>query len=318
VTNPFNPFGPQDPFDPQGMSQDAPPPGPNPFGPVVNPFASQELTPSATPPPQAPGGGARKYLVITAVVVLVLALVGVGVWVSLGLRGPAAPAPTHTAAPTAPSSTLNVPSPTAQTPAAPTSEPPPPEDPGSVVADLLKNVSVVAELPQLPGYERSCSPGKGCVFGPAWTDTEHTGCDTRNRVLGKQLVDVQFKPGTRECKVVSGLLHDPYTGVDMPFGGDASADIQIDHVFALARAWDAGAANWTLEQRVQFANDTANLLAVSGKQNGSKSDDGPGTWMPPNQAFGCNYVTIYLMIAAKYQLAVTQDDEAEATRACAA
>ena len=35
---------------------------------------------------------------------------------------------------------------------------------------------------------------------------------TRNDVLGAQLVDVEFKPGTRDCKVVSGTLNDPYTG----------------------------------------------------------------------------------------------------------
>lgn len=56
------------------------------------------------------------------------------------------------------------------------------------------------------------------------------------------------------------------------------------HVVALSRAWDAGAANWTPQQRVNFANDTdVNLLASQGKANQSKSDQGLDTWLPPQR-----------------------------------
>ncbi|WP_336874271.1 hypothetical protein [Rhodococcus qingshengii] len=57
---------------------------------------------------------------------------------------------------------------------------------------------------------------------------------TRNDVLGRQLVDVEFKPGTRDCKVVAGTLHDPYTGTDIAFSTSNPSAIQIDHVISAA------------------------------------------------------------------------------------
>jgi hypothetical protein len=181
---------------------------------------------------------------------------------------------------------------------------------------MVNSVPVVAELTNVPGYERSCKAGKGCVFGPAWTDTERTGCDTRNRVLAAQLTNVVFKPGTRACKVISGVLNDPYTGATLVFGGAATHDIEIDHVFALGRAWDAGAAQWPYERRLQFANDTDNLLAVSGAENGRKSDSGPDGWLPPNRQFACRFIEIYLSVAVKYQLAITEKDKSVAQSTC--
>lgn len=50
-------------------------------------------------------------------------------------------------------------------------------------------LQVVAVAPRkFPVYERSCSPGQGCVFGPAWTDAttctewSRDGCDTATRL----------------------------------------------------------------------------------------------------------------------------------------
>lgn len=188
--------------------------------------------------------------------------------------------------------------------------------------DLIGTLTVVDKLPNVTGYERECTKGKSCVFGTSWTDKydgalARNGCDTRNDVLGRQLVDVEFKPGTRDCKVVAGTLHDPYTGTDIAFSTSNPSAIQIDHVFPLSRAWDAGAAAWTLEQRVNFANDTdINLIASQGKANQSKSDKGPDTWLPPNAAFHCDYATRYLTVAAKYQLAVTSGDVLAARNSC--
>lgn len=193
---------------------------------------------------------------------------------------------------------------------------PSPSPPVSELGELLNRIPVVPLLPNVSGYERSCSPGKACVFGPAWKDVERTGCDTRNRVLATQLRRVQFKPGTRDCKVVAGLLDDPYSGTTIDFTTADPRAIEIDHVFALSRAWDAGAAAWPLDKRVEFANDTDNLLAVSGDLNQSKSDSGPGSWLPPNAAFVCSYITKYLKVAAKWQLAISDDDRTTAVSTC--
>lgn len=90
------------------------------------------------------------------------------------------------------------------------------------------------------------------------------------------------------------------------------------HVFALSRAWDAGASAWTSQKRINFANDTdLNLLASQGKANQSKSDQGLDTWLPSNTAFQCEYAEKYLTVAATYQLAVTTGDVAAARTVCA-
>ncbi len=48
----------------------------------------------------------------------------------------------------------------------------------------LQRLTVVDRRPYVPGYQRSCQPGDGCSFGPAWTDDQdavdgHNSCSTR-------------------------------------------------------------------------------------------------------------------------------------------
>ena len=57
------------------------------------------------------------------------------------------------------------------------------------------------------GYDRDLS-------GSGWVDVDHDGCDTRNDILGGDLEPHAFKPGTRDCVVLTGVLDDPYTDSD--------------------------------------------------------------------------------------------------------
>lgn len=186
------------------------------------------------------------------------------------------------------------------------------------IATLLDRVGVVDGMRKQPGYQRGCKKGQGCVFGPAWNDPSNsTGCDTRNRILRNQLANVEFKSGTRNCKVATGLLHDPYSGTDIAFSSRDDADaVQIDHVAPLGAVWNLGAWAWPLRQRQLFANDTDNLLAVSGPLNGGKSDGTISDWLPPNQKFVCRYIEIYLSVMVKYQLPITRADREAAERHC--
>jgi hypothetical protein len=165
---------------------------------------------------------------------------------------------------------------------------------------LLDELEVKGRAPKA-GYDRD-------LFGPAWADTDHNGCDTRNDVLRRDLTDVTFKPGTNDCVVLSGTLQDPYTGQSINFerGQDTSSAVQIDHVVALADAWQKGAQQWSAETREQFANDPANLRAVDGPTNQQKGAGDAATWLPPAKGYRCEYVTAQVSVKSAYGLWVTQ------------
>lgn len=142
-------------------------------------------------------------------------------------------------------------------------------------------------------------------FGQAWADVDRNGCDTRNDVLKRDLTAVAYRPGTRDCVVVAGTLADPYTGQTLLFSKDHAADVQIDHVVALSDAWQKGAAQWSAETRLAFANDPLNLLAADGGANMSKSDSDAASWLPKNKAFRCAYVARQIAVKRKYAVSIT-------------
>lgn len=141
-------------------------------------------------------------------------------------------------------------------------------------------------------------------------DTDFCG-DTRDDVLNRDLDDVKYKTDNK-CQVASGTLAtDLYTDRTIPFtrGVSTSMDVQIDHMIPLKRGWLTGAEGWTQEKRIAFANDPENLIAVDGPANGSKSDSGPGDWMPENEEYACTYVSHYAYVANKYELHVEASDK---------
>ncbi|MFZ2836513.1 hypothetical protein D3C85_158450 [compost metagenome] len=160
--------------------------------------------------------------------------------------------------------------------------------------DALKTLEIKGRAAKT-GYSRT-------QFGDGWlTDN---GCDTRNSILRRDLEDTAVDD---QCKVLSGLLQDPYTGRIIQFqrGNTTSDDVQIDHVVALSNAWQTGAQQLSKEKRIEFANDPLELLAVDGLANQQKSDSDAATWLPPNKAFRCQYVARQVAVKQKYQLWVT-------------
>ncbi len=175
----------------------------------------------------------------------------------------------------------------------------------------LDTLTVKGKAP-LTGYQRD-------VFGPAWTD-DHTaplggnGCRTRDDILARDLHGATVRDDG--CTVMTGVLFDPYSGLEIHFvrGVKTSANVQIDHVVALANAWQSGAWRWTDGRRVAFANDPLGLLAVSGVANAAKGKSNAAEWLPPNKAFRCEYVARQIAVKAAYGLSVTAPEKAAMQR----
>jgi len=189
----------------------------------------------------------------------------------------------------------------------------PPVDAAASLA-ALNALPVKGRAPKT-GYSRD-------QFGQAWADVDHNGCDTRNDILRRDLTAETFKPGTKDCMVDSGTLQDPYTGKTIAFkrGAESSA-VQIDHVVPLSDAWQKGAQQISSDKRLALANDPDNLMAVDGPTNQAKSDSDAASWLPPNKAYRCTYVSKQIAVRAKYGLWVTQaehDAIAAVLSSCAA
>ena len=174
------------------------------------------------------------------------------------------------------------------------------------ITGSLAQIEVKGRAPKT-GYERS-------EFGNGWSNDG--ACDTRNRILARDLKDVMSEDG---CKILTGTLTDPYTGNLISFvrGESTSDDVQIDHVVALSNAWQTGAQQLGYAERVLFANDPLNLLAVDGPTNEQKSDGDAATWLPPNKTFRCAYVNRQVSVKAKYGLWVTEAEQAAMSRVLA-
>jgi hypothetical protein len=163
-------------------------------------------------------------------------------------------------------------------------------------AETLAKLEVKGRAPKT-GYKRS-------HFGQNW---EQLGaCDVRNHILKRDLTNVVVRSDT-DCTVVSGMLLDPYTGKTIPFirGETTSDDVQVDHVVALSDAWQKGAQQLNGVDRIRFANDPLNLLAVEGEANNQKSDSDAASWLPPNKDYRCRYIARQIAVKAKYRLWVT-------------
>ncbi len=169
---------------------------------------------------------------------------------------------------------------------------------------VLESLAVKGRAPKT-GYTRA-------QFGQTWADVNRNGCDTRNDILQRDLTNLSFRSGTRDCVVESGKLIDPYSGITINFvkGVQSSMEVQIDHVVALSNAWQTGAFKFTLEKRTQIANDPDNLLAVQGRLNSQKGDGDAATWLPPLKSYRCTYVSKQISVKAKYGLWVTAPEKA--------
>lgn len=165
-------------------------------------------------------------------------------------------------------------------------------------------LSLITTAPELArsGYDRS-------LF-EHWVDDDNDGCDTRVEVLVSEAVTApDVGPG---CRLTGGSWRSMYDGV---VTSDPSR-FDVDHVVALAEAWDSGAARWDSQTRRAFANDlTSNfsLVAVSAGSNRSKADKDLAQWSPASRKAQCWLMTATLVTKYRWSLQVDRAERASLT-----
>jgi hypothetical protein len=141
---------------------------------------------------------------------------------------------------------------------------------------------------------------------PHWVDADGDGCDTRDEVLLAESRTAPHVDPTR-CLVVRGDWLSTYDGYSTP----DPTELEVDHVVALAEAWDSGASAWDEDRRTAFANDLGEggaLQAVTAAMNQSKGDKDPAEWQPPNRDAWCGYAASWVRVKVRWDLTA---DEAE-------
>lgn len=174
-----------------------------------------------------------------------------------------------------------------------TTKPAPAGDPTAILVGLR-----VAPEGARTGYSRN-------LFNH-WIDADKNGCDTREEVLrAESRSQAQVDPVG--CKVLAGDWYSLYDGLTFT---DPS-ELDIDHVVALAEAWDSGASGWDAARRQTFANDLDHpqaLRAVSASSNRSKSDLDPAQWKPTTEAAWCEYANDWVTVKKAWDLTADQDE----------
>lgn len=137
-----------------------------------------------------------------------------------------------------------------------------------------------------------------------WIDENGDGLNTRHELLKSMSVSA-VTYNDKRSRVLRGKWFDSYSGKYYY----NSKDLQIDHIVPIKYAHDRGAWRWDQDKKQFFANDVENLLPVFGPLNQEKSASGPSDWMPPSQAYRCQYVIRFHRIFLKYQLEYKSSEE---------
>lgn len=151
----------------------------------------------------------------------------------------------------------------------------------------------------------SAPPYSRDAFG-GWLDEDGDCRDTRAEVLAAEsLVAVGG-----ECTISSGRWESPYDDGTVLLTPDG---VDIDHMVALANAWESGAWRWNDDRRAAFANDLTHpehLVAVSASINRAKGARSPDEWMIPSRSRGtrCAYLVNWVVIKARWGLSITSSE----------
>lgn len=188
--------------------------------------------------------------------------------------------------------------PTAERTAAPGPTAPAPKAAGPTVAPVLSFAVAKRKLGELTVKIEDTGHSYDRENWPHWTSVGNS-CDTRESVLQR---DGRRVTADDSCRAVSGRWISVYDKITLTESGA----IDIDHIVPLKEANRSGTRKWSRSEREAFANDPANLIAVSAASNRQKGDADPGRWRPLNRGSWCWYATAWIDVKHTYRL--TADD----------
>jgi len=142
-----------------------------------------------------------------------------------------------------------------------------------------------------PPYDRDDWDG-------GWADADGDCQNTRAETL---IIESLVEVGLDDCRVVSGLWADIWTGERFL---SASA-LHIDHHVSLRNAHVSGGGGWDAARRARFFNDLDNLNAIGAGTNLEKGARGPSQWRPPLRASWRQYAEQWIAVKEKHGLSFT-------------
>lgn len=156
------------------------------------------------------------------------------------------------------------------------------------------------------GYDRS-------LF-PHWADADGDCQNARHEVLIAETSVAPTYTSSSRCSVLTGQWFSYYDRVTWT----AASDLDVDHLVALAEAWDSGARTWTTARRQAFANDLGDaraLVAVTDDVNQAKGDKDPSTWLPTHDR--CRYTLEWTAVKIRWGLTVDSTEKNALTQQAA-
>jgi hypothetical protein len=111
------------------------------------------------------------------------------------------------------------------------------------------------------------------------------------------------------CTIESGKWVDVYSGKTFT----NPKELDIDHMIPLNYAAQHGGQAWDSGKKQNYANNldyADHLIAVSAKENRTKSDKGPSEWKPTDKGYWCKYSEDWAAISVTWGLTATAKDVA--------
>lgn len=205
-----------------------------------------------------------------------------------------AAAPTPVPVPQVMGARVRRPSPTSSTSTSTTLVEAPPAFEADTSSELIAELEKLAvEDEHTDGYRRG-------RFG-FYKDPDRDNCDTREEVVIAEATDLVMHTPT--CTIQSGTWLSLFDGQTV----NRPDRLKTTHLVSLEETWESGAWMWDDRTRNAYLNDLEHaetLLAVSIVSADERDGKDPGSWLPSNEDYRCDYLKTWVYLKTLYKLSV--------------